>query len=88
MTAITTDQANCRMDRAVADCFGALLEAMRASADNLRWSAAEALMDRDDARANERMPALELIAQATKRNRQRRGIDEFYNDADRPGQDG
>ncbi len=55
---------NSAMDQAVADCFGALLGAIQTAADEWRMRAAEALLDRDDARAQDCLAAIKRIGEA------------------------
>ncbi|MEK7995660.1 MAG: hypothetical protein AAB403_17815 [Planctomycetota bacterium] len=64
MTEKSNGHANVAMDQAAADCFGALLTAIRTSADEWRMRAAEALLDRDDARAEECLRAIQRITEA------------------------
>jgi len=66
MTHKNNGHTSAAMDQAVADCFGALLAAIDTSADAWRLRAAEALLDRDDARAQECFPAIERFAEASR----------------------
>jgi hypothetical protein len=64
MTQKQDSDSNMAKDQAVMDCFGTLLAAIYASADDRRMHAAEALLDRDDARAQGCLQAIEIITEA------------------------
>ena len=51
-------------DQSVSICFGELMSAMRASADGLRIRALEALLDREDDKAQACLPAIASIKEA------------------------
>jgi hypothetical protein len=64
MTGTRNDYANGAMEQVVADCFGALLAAIRRSEQRWRDHAVEALRDHDDARAGEYLVAVQRTAEA------------------------
>ncbi len=64
MSENSNTHANAGMERAVAECFDALLAAINSAADNWRMQAAEAYLDRDDAGAQECVPAIKRITEA------------------------
>ncbi len=64
MTEKSNAHTTVAMDQAVADSFGALLAAIRTSADAWRMRAAEALLDRDDASAEEGLRVTQRIREA------------------------
>lgn len=51
-------------DQSVSICFGELMSAMRASADGLRMRVLEALLDREDDKAQACLPAIASIKEA------------------------
>jgi hypothetical protein len=64
MTEIRKDNANGPMEQAVADCFDTLLAAIRKSEDSVRDRAAEAVRNRDDARARDYLAAVQRTVEA------------------------
>lgn len=64
MTEKSNGHANAARDQAVTDCFSAVLAAIYTTADDWRMQAAEALLDRDDSRAQECLRAIERIMEA------------------------
>jgi hypothetical protein len=64
MTEIRKDNANGPMEQAVADCFDTLLAAIRKSEESLRDRVAEAVRNRDDARAREYMATIQLAVES------------------------
>jgi hypothetical protein len=64
MSEIRKDNANGPMEQAVAHFFGALLAAIRKSEESLRDRVAEAVRNRDDARARECMAAVQLVVES------------------------
>lgn len=66
MTEKSTGSSSATMDEAVAHCFGAVVAAIHAAADDRRMQAAEALLDCDDARAQECLASIESIMETAR----------------------